>query len=890
MRTTVSSVVALAALLAALAVAPGANAATSPAGFVWPCGNGHVEDTWPKSISRTMLQFADLSTYRFAQNFKFGPHVNHTIKTICVLAWARADTTVDVSLYDSSTTGATRLAHATFAVPQNLHNAEPIWHVFDLSTADFKVPTSTANVVVGSSDGGFALFTYMGSSPHYGSWGWNTTAFQMASSSISNLFYRFVYAEETCVPANKTSLCIAGYSDCGLVDDGCGGTVDCGGCAANYDCVAKHSIPPRSYQTCCAVFKFTSPGGLIKFWAKTNMTTPVLNVHGASSIALCNYMGSGGLENGGRAVTVMTAASNVYYVAAGILTTASGYAALLDYSIARTCGNGVVDRDSYTLQTDEACDSGWGCSASCACTSDPNAVACATAAPSCCFNCANANPCMQCSAAQGCTRCPVAWGLVAASRTCVQCAADEWSSGTAPCAKCPAHCAACDNSTGVCSRCAIGYALLSNNTCSLCPDNWYADGYAPQCQACSLPTGCTNCSRQTGACSACSGDLSLFHGGCELCPGCEATSCTASGGSKTCTRCRPGLGLSGTSCHDCTSTQYSDGTADCQECSATCATCNHTSGNCLTCAPGSGLSGKTCTACPAGTSYSDGTTSCKNVVPNENCVSYENVNGHCLECRPGSGLADGTCQPCTGNTYSAGGTAACSDCAAGCSVCNHTVGCALCSAGFEMVAANRTCSPCTAPNTWSSGDQCKPCELRNCTHCNAQNGLCAACAAGFGNVAGICSPCTGNTWSSDTTAPCGPGPAHCLACTPDGGLCTKCSPSYGLSAGACPACTPNAQWSDGTAACAQVTQRANCSEYRTYEDTCARCLLGFELAANTCTHCAAKKYSNGTLCHDCALPSSCDQCDPTSGVCSHCTGNLTLHGWQCTEGALSLPP
>eukprot|EP00727_Mastigamoeba_balamuthi_P005628 m51a1_g1685 putative protein serine threonine (1905) ;mRNA; r:442242-454025 len=843
---------------------------------------------WPGRTQRSPMLLDDLRAYRFAQQVDFASHVNHTIRTLCILGWAAVDTVVDVSLY--ATNNGPRSAHAEFSLVRNSQTAEPLWHVLHLTGSEFKITSPSMYVAVGSRNGGFRMYNWMGS-PSYAVWDWNETAHPV-SKSWNAMFSRFLYSEEACVPANRTTQCVPGYSECGLVDDGCGGTVDCGSCPSTHDCVAKQSTPPLTFQTCWPktglpfnvgianssqalpvpyegtavipddlpldsycdtprkglVYKVVGTGSMVRFWAKTNESSsdPVLYAKAGGS---CQMVKSGHRESGGRVITVMTTAGTPYFLGAGALTGYKAYSVLLKYTVSRACGNGAIDYpDAFEGDaTDEACDSGWGCSSdTCKCTADPNAIPCSSPRPSCCFNCANDRACLECSATAGC------------------------ASGSMACAKCPAHCADCDNATGACSRCAVGFALHSNNTCSECPATWFSDGTASQCQACVLPSGCTNCSRASGVCIACSGNMVAFQG---------------------------------LSCHVCLSTQYSDGTFECRECSATCVACNSSSGDCTRCQPGWGLSGKTCTECKAGATYSDGTTSCRDVVARDFCLTYSSTSGECVKCTP------------------------------------------------DLQA--HTCSPCTVKNTWSSGLNCTACELRNCSSCDPRTGLCSVCLPGYGNNGGLCTPCTGNTWSSNLSSPCSSGPSNCALCTPSEGACTLCQHSFGLRGGTCVGCMGN-KWSNGTGecnegpahcieanhasssctaceagfglvagACSQcnactslsgecsacvagygisgatcspciqgsfsqgnsqckpVTPRDSCSEYMTALDECSRCQLGYELHSGVCSACHEKSYSNGTTCHDCVLPEHCDGCSAVDGTCTHCANMMVVQSGQC---------
>ena len=469
----------------------------------------------------------------------------------------------------------------------------------------------------------------------------------------------------------------------------------------------------------------------------------------------------------------------------------------------------------------------------------------------------------------------------------------------------PAGAASCDPTTGNVASCNAGYGMVSGSCtacaagyystavttapCIQCAANQYSAGGADTCHNC--PTGCTTCSSST----SCSG-------------------CTAGGGTS-------GYGLSGTSCTQCSSNQFSTGTDACQKCPNGCVSCSH-SGSCNKCITGSGtsgygLSGGSCTQCSSNQYSTTGTDGCQ-TCPN-GCTTCSSATS-CSGCTAGGGtsgygLSGTSCTQCSSNQYSTG-TSGCQTCQNGCTTCSSANSCSTCTAGSGTSGygiSGTSCTQCAA-NQYSTGTGgCQTCPT-GCTACSSANS-CSGCKAGGGTssygVSGTsCTQCAANQYSTGTggcqTCPgnCATclyyaGSAHCMTCSANyilttfgncvtcganscfsGDVCIDCDPGYYSAGGTCSSCS---QCPTGCSACTSATQCTTCTNSSNYFNgtACVSCVAGSSLASGgqSCITTIANALWNSNNTITCTNGASFNGSACVAG--SGCTTTASTPGASC---------
>ncbi|KAF8321785.1 growth factor receptor domain-containing protein [Clavulina sp. PMI_390] len=406
-------------------------------------------------------------------------------------------------------------------------------------------------------------------------------------------------------------------------------------------------------------------------------------------------------------------------------------------SSCETCASGFFGPTCQACPSDcEKCDDGPSGSGAClsGITSSP---------PSSC-NCANG----VCASGGSCT-CTSGWATDTSqnSTQCSVCAAGFFTDGDGNCQACQLGCTSCQNGSGTCTACRSGLQVSSSspNQCvvptssTTCSDGTFNNaGTCTQCSSlcktCTGPlsTDCIICAAgqsslnnqcvsidSNGVCSpASSTNTSMIANNaknlCDTCPlGC--TACGISGfsvvstiGQAECTKCLPGLVLSGGRCVSaCPSGSFVDPNGDgftCTACDASCGTCAGSSTHCLTCTQsGFSASNGTCvSSCPSSSFASGGA-----CVPcHSDCLTCNGSGfNQCISCsssRPVLSASSGgrcllTCGKSQFYDSSSGGTGACTNCDSSCSTCagSGSSNCLTCPTG--RVLRNGVCVDAKCP-------------------------------------------------------------------------------------------------------------------------------------------------------------------------------------------------
>ncbi len=169
--------------------------------------------------------------------------------------------------------------------------------------------------------------------------------------------------------------------------------------------------------------------------------------------------------------------------------------------------------------------------------------------------------------------------------------------------------------------------------------------------------------------------------------------------STTCSSCRAGYKLSGTTCATNCLSLYglTTNTTLCVLCDPKCAVCFETSTNCSSCTPSGGneafLLGTQCVnPCPAGYAVDTVLHECK-LCANPACLSCSYINvSLCYQCNTTTYWYQSNCyNPCPQYTFLNANGVNCTDCDISCAVCTNTpTPCSSCRTGYKL--SGTTCA------------------------------------------------------------------------------------------------------------------------------------------------------------------------------------------------------
>ena len=318
---------------------------------------------------------------------------------------------------------------------------------------------------------------------------------------------------------------------------------------------------------------------------------------------------------------------------------------------------------------------------------------------------------------------------------------------------CADHCAVCDRTSGVCSRCESGYSLI-NNKCKLdsCSPGQYFNG---------------------SACSVCPEGKYSAGGSATSCTPCAAGTYASGTGNASCQTCSPQTFAAGTGnsvCTPCPAGKYSAaGASACSSCPGTCTSCTNAS-SCTACVSqyhiSGGASTGTCVGncenvtCISGAKKVVSDKSCCCVMETASIANCATQSGStCTKCNSGYYLSDNTCKSCPSNASCSGtssfscnsgyyknGTvcSSCSSAIAGCSTCTASgslISCTQCQSHYVQSGAScvHDCDYWSISYTSCQQGYRKPVSGGGCEKCPA-NTQCGTCPSGCtGSTAGSCS-------------------------------------------------------------------------------------------------------------------------------------------------------
>lgn len=323
----------------------------------------------------------------------------------------------------------------------------------------------------------------------------------------------------------------------------------------------------------------------------------------------------------------------------------------------------------------------------------------------------NTNTCLICG--ENCLTCDVT-----NTKLCFTCAVGSFLSGTS-CLPCDTMCVSCSGTA---------------KSCQSCPPSEFFDITTSQCSSC--PRNCATCS-DGSTCTLCRNGFALSGTTCRSC----VISCSTCDPSdiNTCTSCYKGLELKNGACVSCPDKCTSCSKGYCaicidgyhpnsvgvcvMDCELPCATCtDNKPTQCLSCFGGSNLSGKTCVQ----------DLSCNNY---KNCTSCGQGNGYillgaycyscspiskCIQCRTTNISACSLCE----NGYYINSVDTCSACPSKCISCISEKVCLSCREGYTFAEGftSGRCLSCTSP----------------CKTCSGSQTSCASCVSGYSKTGWKC--------------------------------------------------------------------------------------------------------------------------------------------------------
>lgn len=335
--------------------------------------------------------------------------------------------------------------------------------------------------------------------------------------------------------------------------------------------------------------------------------------------------------------------------------------------------------------------------------------------------------------------------------------------------------------------------------------------------------------------------------------------------STTCSSCKTGYKLSGTTCAASCLTQYgSTSTATlCVLCDFKCVTCFQTSTNCSVCTTNGTneafLLGTQCiNPCPSG--YATDTTNHQCLLcTNPACLSCDPSNlSRCYSCNSTTYWYSYDCySPCPALTFLAAPN--CTDCDISCSVCtNSPTPCTECRAGYKLSGTTCATSCLTQYGSTTNTSLCVLCDLK-CVTCFQVSTNCSACTTNGTNEAFLLgtqciNPCPGGYLADTVTHRCllCTNPA-CLSCnSTNHSQCFSCNSSTVLLNADCVSACPGGFYAN-SGVCSPCD--VSCLICTGSPSPCSTCNTSYYFLANVCYSTCPTGYfaHTGTQrCLDCA--------------------------------------
>lgn len=312
----------------------------------------------------------------------------------------------------------------------------------------------------------------------------------------------------------------------------------------------------------------------------------------------------------------------------------------------------------------------------------------------------------------------------------------------------------------------------------------------------------------------------------------------------TCTACKTGYKLSGTTCAAACLTQYglTSNATLCVLCDAKCTVCYQASNNCSACTTNGTneafLLGTQCiNPCLAGYAQDTATHVC---LPCTNlaCLSCNPTNlSICYSCNSTTYWYSYDCyNPCPALTFT--NSPNCTDCDVSCSVCTNTpTPCTSCRTGYKLSGTTCATSCLTQYGPTTNTSLCVLCDL-TCTACYQTSTNCSACTTNGTNEAFLLgnqcmNPCTTGYIADPVTHRCLLcfNPA-CITCnSSDYTQCFTCNSSTLLHNGDCVTVCPDGFYADSPV-CSPCD--VSCLICTNTPSPCSSCNTSYYFLSNVC--------------------------------------------------------
>ena len=472
-------------------------------------------------------------------------------------------------------------------------------------------------------------------------------------------------------------------------------------------------------------------------------------------------------------------------------------------------------------------------------------------------------------------------------------------------------CGTCEDETGNCKTCLLGYRFISSTDkfCRKdCPVGFYWTGKTTNtCETCAKSDNpqCKACHDLTGVCTACNPQHDHVSPTDKFCKmQCDETQYWTGRSVNTCPTCAS-VSSYGEGCKSCT-----DDTSGCSVCkdyyqfvSSSDKFCKR---QCTSNEYWTGRTENTCPKCFSVAAYgacgscNDDTSGCNGCLPDHSFIS--STDKFCKKDCPAdhywTGKTTNTCESC-----SKPDNLQCKECDL------NTSECTACKPGYEFTTSvDKFCrKTCEVGLRWTGKetnicelvDTCPPKDNPKCKKCTKNNTDCEECEEEYEKLSETDSFCKrvcklGQDWTGRETNTCETTRTSllkicppilnqkCETCDPSTGGCLTCKAGYKAISETdefCKIeCAKGEFWKGRNAnICSKCTTvDPECLECEDTTGACTTCGSAFNLVGGRCkfSHCPKNKYrrnSRATKCHLCSTKiENCEECDEFGDKCTKC--------------------
>ena len=510
--------------------------------------------------------------------------------------------------------------------------------------------------------------------------------------------------------------------------------------------------------------------------------------------------------------------------------------------------------------------------------------------PGVCTECTDPN-CIKCSKNDNniCEVCDSKY-LLNHLGACVTTCSDGYTAQESKCAPCNVdECLDCEGNVETCLTCKPPKNNLNGYCLDECPETMYAKNYE-----CKLCDNCPVCENETGLCKECYiGYFLTSFGTCKTncvegkvrvgdeCVPCSVQDCKSCPANDvgTCKECKENKKLYNNVCYDvCPEGTFESTNNICLDCSQDCKICENEN-KCTICNIGKVLQGNVCkNVCDIG--FVDVNGICEECTNSNNCARCNpNQKDQCVKCKDTFFLKGTTCVVDCGEGYYVDGTT-CKACETNCKKCIDDNTCTLCYDNF--VLHNTDCIDKCPTNYVEVNKVCKKCTNSLCLECSKENqDICIKCDPSKFLKNNQCVDFCGLGFYANEAKTCLPcEDPNCLTCCPKSKQCKDCKNDFFLHDGACLDKCPDGYVPDSSDVCTKCND-SKCKVCKASNlDYCNECSEGV-LQGSICKDvCDLGFYEVDKVCVPCA--SGCLEC-VNGSKCDRCESPLVLSGDKCVS-------